>query len=46
MKGYFTASLVTTVTVCCSSVSPAKNVHTSAAYFDPIGIIDLWKENH
>ena len=23
----------------------AKNVHTSAAYFDPISIIDLWKVN-
>ena len=29
----------------CSSVPPAKNVHTSAAYFGPICIIDLWKEN-
>jgi len=47
MKGYFNASLAGYHS--CSSVPPlsgqAKNVHTRAAYFDPISIIDLWKEN-
>jgi len=47
MKGYLTHLELPKL---CSSVPlqplwQAKNVHTSTAYFDPIGTLDLWKEN-
>ena len=41
MKGYFNPSLVTIVAAQWPPLWQAKNVHTSAAYFDPNSIIDL-----
>jgi len=41
MKGYFNSPLVTVVAAQCLPYGKQKNGHTSAAYFDPISIIDL-----